>query len=104
MADYTDEEVKKFGTLKSVWLTMGDILDEDEQSEDRKLTIETCRSFDGKNEYTLKFFPNGDSEIVSVFKINNPSELDESLDGFSDLPFRSYLECCCYVAWNELNK
>lgn len=103
MADnnYTDEEVRKFGTLKAIWRIMDDMLD---KGADLDFIIKTCHLFDGQNEYTLKFFPNGDSDIMPVFKIKNPSELDESFDEFPDLPFRSYLECCCYVAWNELNK
>lgn len=99
----TKEEVEKYGTLKAVFMTVSDVLREDEQSEDRKFLVEAFHSFDGQNEYTLKFFPT-DQDIIDTFKPKTPSELDDVLDGVAGVPFRSYLECCCCVAWKELNK
>ena len=80
-----------------------------DEPEERLHFIEYIKSFEGKNEYTLMFFPNGDSDILKYFPdvIKSPSELDESLDGFPDISSRAWVECCCYGAlgiYKELNK
>lgn len=81
----------------------------DGSEEERLHFIDYIKSFEGKNEYTLMFFPNGDSDILKYFPnvIKNPSELDETLDGLPDISSRTWVECCCYGAlgiYEALNK
>lgn len=100
----TKEEVEKFGTLKAVFNVISETLNDETKTEERQFWIATFHLFDGKNEYTLKFFPT-DNDIMAIFKdAKSPSELDKGLDELPDVPVRSWLECCCYVAWKELNK
>lgn len=79
------------------------------EPEERPQCIRYIKSFEGKNEYTLMFFPNGDSDILKYFPnvIKSPSELDETLDGLPDISSRTWVECCCYGAlgiYEALNK
>lgn len=100
----TKEEVKKYGTLKAVFDVVSETLNDETKTEERQFLIDTFHLFDGQNEYTLKFFPT-DNDIMAIFKnAKSPSELDKGLDELPDVPVRSWLECCCYVAWKELNK
>lgn len=99
----TKEEVEKFGTLKAVFDVVSETLNDETKTEERQFLIDTFHLFDGQNEYTLKFFPT-DNDIMAIFKnAESPSELDKGLDELPDVPVRSWLECCCYVAWKELN-
>lgn len=98
----TKEEVEKFGALKAVFDTVAETLN-DKDSEERQVLIKYFGMFDGQNEYTLKFFPT-DKDIMAIFKdAKSPSELDKGLDELPDVPVRSWLECCCFLAWNQLN-
>lgn len=98
----TKEEVEKFGTLKAVFNAIAETLNDETKTDERQLLIDTFHLFDGRNEYTLKFFPT-DNDIMTIFKnAESPSELDKGLDELPDVPVRSWLECCCYLAWNQL--
>lgn len=103
------KEEEKLACLKLSIHFGCDKLDGKDGEEERLRFIDSIKTFDGKNEYTLRFFPNGDSDILKYFPntIKNPSELDESLDGFDDISSRTWIECCCYGAWGiyeKLNK
>lgn len=98
----TKEEIEKFGTLKAVFDTVAEALNGDD-TEERQFLIDSFHEFDGQNEYTSKFFPT-DEDFLAICKGADPSELDKGLDEFPDVPVRSWLECCCCVAWNELTR
>lgn len=98
----TDKEIEKFGTLKAVMDAVASGLKLGDEDEDKKFLIESFHTFDGQNEYTLKFFPT-DKDILALYEGADPSELDKSLDDLPNVPFRSWLECCCKLAWDRLN-
>jgi hypothetical protein len=95
-------EIVKFGTLKAVFNVVSETLNDETKTGERQFLIDTFHLFDGQNEYTLKFFPT-DNDIMAIFKnAESPSELDKGLDELPDVPVRSWLECCCYIAWKKL--
>lgn len=93
----TKEEIEKFGMLVAMSKIMDELSKSDEDTTNLYKMLKLC---EGKNEYTLKFFPNGDKDFYSTIK--NPPDLDKPTDGFTDISERTWLECCCYLAWNEL--
>lgn len=97
----TKEEIEKFGTLKAVFTAVSNVLNDIENTEGRKALIDAFHTHDGQNEYTLKFFPT-DEDFLAICKGADPSELDKGLDELPEVPVRSWLECCCFLAWNEL--
>lgn len=99
----TKEEVEKFGTLKAVFNAVSEVLNNDNEPEQKELLIKKIHLYDGKNEYTKMFFPT-DKDTMAIFKdAKSSSELDKGLDELPDVPVRSWLEACCAVAWNQLN-
>lgn len=92
----TNEE-EKMAALGLAIKDVNSLLDDDSN---RQFTIDTINLFNGKNDYTIKFFPNGDPDILAFFKnIISPEELEGSFDNLPGIiPIRAYLECCCYAA------
>jgi hypothetical protein len=95
----TKEEVKNYAVFMNVSELMEEMLEHKEDAERLHELLKLC---DGEDEYTRKFFPNGDSDFYALIK--NPPDLDNPSDGFSDISERTWLECCCSLAWNYLNK
>lgn len=90
------EQEEKMVALGLAIKDVNSFLDDDSN---RQFTIDTINLFNGKNDYTIKFFPNGDSDILAFFKNTiSPTELDENFDNLPDVSVRAYLECCCYAA------
>lgn len=93
----TKEEVEKFAVFSAMSKTMDELI---KSNEDTSNLYEMLKLCEGKDEYTKKFFPNGDSDFYSTIK--NPPDLDKPSDGFDDISERTWLECCCQLAWNQL--
>lgn len=93
----TKEEVEKFAVFSAMSKTMDELIKSDEDTSNLYEMLKLC---EGKDEYTKKFFPNGDSDFYALIK--NPPDLDNPSDGFNDISERTWLECCCELAWNQL--
>lgn len=93
----TKEE--RIAILRFVINTINIVLDRKAGTEeDRNNFIGIFKDVEGQNEYTLKFFPNGDKEILDTFTQISPVNLEECLEDLSNVSGRAYLEGCCRVA------
>lgn len=88
--------VELYATLMAMSKSLDELIKSNEDTSDLYEMLKLC---EGKDEYTKKFFPNGDSDFYVMLK--NPPVLDNPTDGFNDISERTWLECCCELAWNQ---
>lgn len=89
--------VEKYAMLMAMSESLDDLAKSDEDTSKLYEMLKLC---EGQNEYTLKFFPNGDEDFYAMLK--NPPDLDSPTDGFSDISERTWLECVCELTWSRL--